>query len=105
MGRKSNPAELRIGVVKRYNIECYSGLNKNIYRTLLNKDLNTVKYLTFKLSEYKLRALSWRIVPKSYKPSIFELKYLRYPTNIRIVHTGLGIQIRGGLFMESLKDF
>jgi len=103
VGRKSNPSELRIGVVKRYNIDCYCGLNKNIYRTLLNKDLNTVKYLNNKISEYKLRTRSWRKVPYNFKPRHFEVKFLRFPTNIRVVHTGLGIQLRSGLFMESLK--
>jgi len=95
---------LRLGIVKRYNIECYSGLNKNTYRTLLNGDLNTVKYLNNKICEYKLRSRSWRKIPHNFKPYHFEIKYLRYPTNIRVVHTGLGIQLRGGLFMEPLKQ-
>jgi len=56
MGRKSHPTESRIGIVKRFNIECYSGLNKIIYRTLLNKDLSTVKYLNSRLSEHRFRA-------------------------------------------------
>jgi len=103
MGRKSNPSELRIGVVKRFNIECYCGLNKNTYRTLLNRDLNTVKYLNNKLSEYKFRSRSWRKIPHNFKPHHFDVKFLRFPTNIRVVHTGLGILLRSGLFMEFLK--